>query len=206
MALSLLPDNRAFGADAISDKTIMVFGDSLVAGYGLKPEQSFPSQLEAKLKAKGTAVKVTNAGVSGDTTADGLNRLEWNLAQTKPGYAILIMGGNDMLRALDPALTRANLQKIMDIFAAHKVPVLIAGMRAFSNLGPAFEKAYGSMYKDMATHYDALYYPFYLDGVAMSVDLNQEDGIHPNAAGVAVIVDKITPDVEKLLKRDAAKY
>jgi acyl-CoA thioesterase-1 len=204
MAVSPLTVNQSFGADTQSDKTIMAFGDSLVAGYGLKTEDAFPAQLEAKLKSEGLAVHVINAGVSGDTTADGLNRIEWNLARAKPGYVILIMGGNDMLRAIDPAVTKANLQKIMEVLKAHKIPVLVAGMKAFTNLGPRFATAYGSMYKDIAAQHGAVYYPFYLDGVAMKPELNQEDGIHPDKGGVAVIVDKMLPSVKELLKRPAA--
>jgi acyl-CoA thioesterase I len=184
----------------------MAFGDSLVAGYGLKTEDAFPAQLEAKLRAEGLAVKVINAGVSGDTSADGLNRLEWNLSRTKPGYVILIMGGNDMLRAIDPAVTKANLQKMMDIVKSHKIPVLVAGMRAFTNLGPKFASAFDGMYKDIASKGDAVYYPFYLDGVATKPDLNQEDGIHPNKEGVAVIVGKILPSVKKLLAQKGATW
>ncbi len=184
----------------------MAFGDSLVAGYGLKTEDAFPAQLEAKLKAEGLAVKVINAGVSGDTSSDGLNRLEWNLAHVKPGYVILIMGGNDMLRAIDPAITRANLQKMMNILKSHHIPVLIAGMKAFTNLGPQFATAYASMYKDIAGKDGAVLYPFYLDGVAMKPDLNQEDGIHPNKDGVAVIVDRILPDVKKLLAQKGSTW
>lgn len=182
--------------------TIMAFGDSLVAGYGLKPEQAFPARLEARLKKKGLIVKVANAGVSGETTSGALNRLEWNLNQQKPGCVILITGGNDMLRSVDPSLTRANLQKMMEIFRAHKIPVLVAGMRAFPNLGPAFAAAYPKMYRDIASAFGAVYYPFYLDGVALTPSLNQEDGVHPNAAGVEVIVGKILPAVEALLKRE----
>lgn len=202
MALSFLTVNQAVAEEA---KTIMAFGDSLVAGYGLPLDQAFPAQLEAKLKQEGVNVTVLNAGVSGNTTADGVARLEWNLSRAKPGYAILVMGGNDMLRAIDPAITRANLQKMMEIFKAHHIPVLIAGMRAFANLGPQFTSAYAGMYKDIAKQYGAAFYPFYLEGVAMNPDLNQEDGIHPNGAGVAAIVDKILPSVKELLKRDPAQ-
>lgn len=199
MAVSFPGVNHACAETA---PTIMAFGDSLVAGYGLKPEQAFPARLEAKLKDKGVAVKVLNAGVSGETTSGAVNRLDWNLNRQKPDYVILITGGNDMLRSVDPSLTRANLQKMMEIFRAHKIPVLVAGMRAFPNLGPGFAAAYPKMYKDVASAYGASYYPFYLEGVALNAALNQDDGVHPNAAGVDVIVGKMLPDVEKLLKRE----
>lgn len=179
----------------------MAFGDSLVAGYGLKPEQAFPARLEARLKKKGIGAKVINAGVSGETSAGAVNRLEWSLNRQKPDYVILITGGNDMLRSVDPSLTRANLQKMMGIFKAHKVPVLVAGMRAFPNLGPGFAAAYPKMYRDVARAYSVVYYPFYLDGVALNSALNLDDGVHPNAAGVDVIVENILPAVEALLKR-----
>ena len=178
----------------------MAFGDSLVAGHGLPLNEAFPARLEAKLKEKGYAVKVVNAGVSGNTTADGVARLEWNLKMAKPDYVILVMGGNDMLRAIDPGVTAANLQKMMAILKAHNVPVLLAGMKAFSNLGPAYMLAYDQMYKKLATDYKAVYYPFFLQGVALKPEFNQEDGVHPNAIGVNLIVGLMMPSVETLLK------
>jgi acyl-CoA thioesterase I len=197
MAVSFPAVNHA---RAEAPPTIMAFGDSLVAGYGLKPEQSFPARLEVKLKERGFAVKVINAGVSGETTSGAVNRLEWNLNRQKPDYVVLITGGNDMLRSVDPSLTRMNLQKMMEILRAHKIPVLVAGMRAFPNLGPGFAAAYPKMYKDIASAYGAAYYPFYLEGVALNMALSQDDGVHPNAAGVDVIVGKMLPKIEKLLK------
>lgn len=204
MAVSFPAVNRAGASDGSlrPPATIMVFGDSLVMGYGLKPEQSFPVRLEAKLKKKGYDVKVSNAGLSGETSSGAVNRLEWSLKQQKPGYAILITGGNDMLRSVSPSLTRENLQKMMKIFKEYKVPVLIAGMQAFPNLGPSFAEAYPKMYRDAARAFGAVYYPFYLEGVALSPALNLADGVHPNAAGVEVIVERIFPAVEALLKRE----
>lgn len=188
-----------------AQKTVMVFGDSLVAGYGLQPEQAFPARLQAALEKKGENVKVVNAGVSGDTTADGLNRLDWML-KTKPQYVILVLGGNDMLRHLDPKLTASNLDKIMRMLHNRHIPVLIAGMQAFTNMGYIFGDAYLQMYKELAKKYDAVYYAFFLDGVATEPMLNQEDGLHPNEAGVGIIVKKIMPTVEKLLARPPATY
>jgi acyl-CoA thioesterase-1 len=184
-------------------KVIMALGDSLVAGYGLPLAQSFPSQLAAALADKGRNVKVINAGVSGDTTADALNRLDWML-KTHPQYAIVTLGGNDMLRSLDPALTAANLDKIVEKLHARHIPVLITGMQAFTNMGYVFGDAYLKMYKDVAKKYDETYYPFFLDGVALKPEFNQDDGIHPNAAGVGIIVKNILPSVEKLLARPPA--
>ena len=179
-------------------KTIMVFGDSLAAGYGLPESDAFPAQLEARLKKDGAAVHVIKAGVSGDTTAGGLRRLDYALKQ-KPDYIILELGGNDMLRAVDPAVTRDNLKQMLEILKKYDRPVLLAGMRAFSNLGPPFEKAYPGMYQDLSAEYHTGLYPFFLDGVAGKAALNQPDGAHPTAAGVAIIVEKILPSVNKLL-------
>jgi acyl-CoA thioesterase-1 len=188
---------------AADEKRIIAFGDSLTAGLGIPYNQAFPAQLEAKLRAKGYNVQVVNAGVSGETTAGGLARLEWTLNQ-KPDYVIFELGANDMLRGIDPALTKQNLQKMLDILKQHNIPVLFTGMKAFANLGPKFTAAYEDMYASLAKQYHALYYPFFLDGVALHPDLLQEDGLHPNPAGVSVIVTNILPSVEKLLKQKPA--
>lgn len=185
-----------------AQKTLMVFGDSLVAGYGLPVDQSFPAQLEKKLRENDCDVKVINAGVSGETTAGALSRLEWSL-QDNPDYIILITGANDMLRAIDPKSTRENLRRILDILEQKKIPVLLAGMRSFRNLGEIFGGQYEGMYKELAEKYDTAFYPFFLDGVAMDAALNQQDGLHPNEKGVALIVDKMMDDVEDLLEKEA---
>ncbi len=188
-------------ADAGAEqKKILVFGDSLVAGYGIPLEKAFPAQLEKKLQALGYAVAVINAGVSGDTTSGGLTRLEWTLAQ-KPDFVILELGANDMLRAVDPAVTRENLRKMLDILKAKKIPVLLAGMKATPNLGDEFVKSYAAMYKALAKQYHAVYYPFFMEGVTTHADLVQEDGLHPTAEGVVVVVDNMLPAVKKLLKQ-----
>lgn len=179
-------------------KTIMVFGDSLVAGYGLPLEDSFPAQLKKKLKSDGHDVEVINAGVSGETSSGALARLNWSL-QEKPDYFILVTGANDMLRATDPKLTKDNLRKILSMLKERKIPTLIAGMRSFRNLGEIIGGQYEEMYEDAAKEYGAISYPFFLDGVALEAKLNQQDGIHPNSQGVAIIVDKIYDDVEDLL-------
>lgn len=176
----------------------MVFGDSLAAGFGLPVEQSFPSQLGARLKSANLNVRVINAGVSGDTTAAGLRRLNYALKQ-KPDFIILELGGNDMLRAIDPVVTRENLRQMLEILKTYNRPVLLAGMRAFPNLGPSYEMAYVRLYKDLAAAYNTVFYPFFLEGVAGKPELTQDDGIHPNAAGVAVLVENILPSVADLL-------
>ena len=128
----------------------------------------------------------------------GLTRLEWVL-QRKPDFVVLELGANDMLRGTDPAVTRRNLQKMLEILARKKIPVLLAGMKATPNLGPSFEESYRKMYRELAQKYAAVYYPFFMEGVAAQPGLIQDDGLHPNAAGVAVIVERILPSVKKLL-------
>lgn len=183
-----------------ADKKILVFGDSLVAGHNIPLADAFPAQLENKLRADGHAIKVINAGVSGDTTSGGLTRLDWSLAEN-PDYVILELGANDMLRAVPPTVTRDNLKKMLDVLKARKTPVLLAGMHSYKNLGESFGDSYETMYKELAAEYDAVFYPFFLDGIAMNPALNIDDGMHPNPKGVLVIVDKIYPSVQKLLEK-----
>lgn len=181
-------------------RTIMAFGDSLTSGYGLPPADAFPVKLEAALRARGHAVRVINAGVAGDTTAGGRARLAWMLAD-KPDAVILELGANDGLRGLDPAETLANLRAIMEQLKAADLPVLLAGMRAPPNLGRNFGAEFDTIFATVALEYDALFYPFFLEGVAARPTLNQNDGIHPNSAGVAIVVERIIPSVEALLSR-----
>ena len=181
-------------------RTIMAFGDSLTSGYGLPPADAFPVKLEAALRARGHAVRVINAGVAGDTTAGGRARLAWMLAD-KPDAVILELGANDGLRGLDPAETLANLRAIMEQLIAADLPVLLAGMRAPPNLGRDFGAEFDTIFATVALEYDALFYPFFLEGVAARPTLNQNDGIHPNSAGVAIVVERIIPSVEALLSR-----
>lgn len=188
------------GAIPAPAKTLMVYGDSLVAGYGLDATASFPAQLDGALRKKGYQIKVINAGVSGDTTAAGLTRLDWSLRQN-PDYVLLVLGGNDMLRAIDPKVTEDNLRAIMEKLEARKIPVLLAGMESFRNLGKDFSGKYRKMYAKLADRHAAILYPFFLDGVALKPEFNLDDGVHPNAQGVSVIVEKILPDVEKLLAK-----
>ena len=177
---------------------LLALGDSLTAGYGLPEPQAFTTQLQAALRAKGYQVTIINAGVSGDTTAGGLSRLDWALAD-KPDAVLVELGANDMLRGLDPAAARRNLDGILKRLAADKLPVLLAGMYASPSLGRTYADQFNAIYPDLARTYDVQLYPFFLDGVAADAALNQGDGIHPNAAGVKVIVERITPYVARLL-------
>ncbi|MGF1628885.1 MAG: arylesterase [Kiloniellaceae bacterium] len=177
---------------------LMAFGDSLTHGYGLPAGETFPEQLEAALRADGLEVTVINAGNSGDTTAGGRARLDWALADD-PDAVILELGANDGLRGLDPAATYDNLDAILTRLEEADMPVLIAGMLAPPNLGREYADAFNAVYPRLAKKYGAPFYPFFLDGVAMDKALNQADGIHPNAEGVAEIVQRIKPHVVRLL-------
>ena len=185
---------------ALADTRLLVLGDSLVAGYGLPPGQSFPAQLEQDLKASGRDVTVINAGVSGDTTAGGLARLDWSLADN-PQAVIIVLGGNDMLRGLPPEAAAANLDAIITRLGSRGIEVLLAGMMAPRNMGPAYVDAFDAMYPDLADRHDIEFYPFFLDGVALDPALNLDDGLHPNEAGIAEISRRIMPFVIRLLAR-----
>lgn len=182
---------------------IAVLGDSLAAGYGLADELSFPAQLETALRQRGYRVEVQNAGVSGDTSAGGLARLGW-LLEGRPDLVIIELGANDALRGLDPELTRANLEAILLRLKETGIQPLLAGMRAPRNLGRNYYTKFDAIYPELARHHAVPLYPFFLDGVAGRQELNLGDGIHPNAAGVAVIVEKILPLVEQFLEPAAA--
>ncbi len=179
--------------------TLLALGDSLVAGYGLAPEDAFQAQLEAALADRGYTVEVLDGGVSGDTTAGGLARLDWALADD-PDLVLLELGANDGLRGIDPAETRANLSAILERLTSAGTPVLLAGMYAPPNLGRRYGEAFNAVFPDLAEQYDVPLYPFFLDGVAAEPSLNQADGIHPNEEGVAVIVERITPHVVALIE------
>ncbi len=183
---------------------IVAFGDSLTAGYGLQPDQSFPAQLQKALRAKGIAVEVMNAGVSGDTTAAGLQRFDWAVPD-KVDAAILALGANDALRGIDPAQSRRNLDEILKRLKARGAEVLLAGMMAPRNWGDDYVKRFDAMFPELAKQYDALLYPFFLENVAMKAGLNLDDGMHPNAKGVALMVEGIMPQVEELISRAKAK-
>lgn len=177
---------------------VLAFGDSLTAGYGLPAAEAFPARLEARLEDEGFGVKIVNAGVSGDTTTDGLARLDWALAD-KPDCVILALGANDALRGIDPKIVRANLDKMIDKIQAAGAKVLLLGMLAPANWGAEYEHDFDAIYPDLAKAHGVPLYPFFLEGVAMNPALNQPDGMHPNARGVAVMVDRIAPLVAKML-------
>ncbi len=180
---------------------LLALGDSLTAGYGLPPGQGFVPQLQAALAARGRAVRVLAGGVSGDTIAGGLARLDWALADD-PQAAIVALGGNDGLRGLPVPASRRSLGEILDRLAARRVPTLLAGMIAPPNLGAAYGAEFVAMFTETAAaRPGVLFYPFFLEGVAAVPALNQRDGIHPNREGVALMVRGILPDVERLLAR-----
>jgi len=179
---------------------ILALGDSLTAGYGLADADGFCPQLEKALRAAGHDVRVIDGSVSGDTTADGLARLDWTLADN-PDVVIVELGANDALRGLDPAQAKANLDAILTKLQNQGRVVLLVGMEAPRNLGQDYDQAFDGMYPDLATRHHVALYPFFLDGVATDLTLNQADGIHPNPAGVAVIVKRMLPAVEKALAR-----
>ncbi len=183
---------------------ILAYGDSLIHGYGLDAGQTFPEQLEAALRARGYEVTVLNGGNSGDTTAAGLARLDWALAD-EPDLVLVEFGGNDGLRGIDPADTRANMDAILARLKQEGLPVLLAGMLAPRNLGAEYAQEFDAVFPEAAAKHGVAFYPFFLEGVAAEPELNQPDGIHPNAAGVAVIVERITPHLVPLLDGLKAK-
>jgi acyl-CoA thioesterase-1 len=183
---------------------IVAFGDSLTAGFGVKQAESFPAQLEAALKARGHAVSVVNAGVSGDTAAAGLARVDWSVPDDASGV-ILELGANDALQGLPPEATKAALASIIEKLQAKGLPVLLAGMEAPRNMGEEYVRQFRAIYTELAARYHLLLYPFFLDGAAMHEDMTQGDGLHPNGKGVAAIVANILPKVEELLAEVAAK-
>jgi len=177
---------------------ILDFGDSLTAGYGLPTGQAFPARLEAWLHQQGIEARVVNAGVSGDTTAGGLARLDWGLAD-KPDLVILALGANDALRGIEPSSIRENLDKMIGKIEASGAKMLLLGMLAPPNWGEEYRHAFDQIFPELARTHHLPLYPFFLEGVAMKPELNQPDGLHPNERGVAVLVDRIAPVVARLL-------
>lgn len=200
MALVLCAILMAAPAQAADPLKIVALGDSLTAGHGLPAQEAFPVRLQAALSAKGEAVVIANAGVSGDTASDGLDRLDWSVPKGTDAV-ILELGANDGLRGIDPKVTKAALEKILTRLAARHIPVLLAGMQAPRNMGAAYVRAFDAIYPALAAAHAGVFYPFFLDGVATNPKLNQADGMHPNPAGVAVIVKRIMPSVEDLIAR-----
>lgn len=194
---------HAQAAPSTTPIRIAILGDSLAAGYGVKPAEAIPTRLQAALKAEGRNVEILNHGVSGDTTAGGLDRIDWMLGD-KPDIVIVELGGNDALRAIDPATTERNLEAIIAKLKDAKVTVWLTGMLAPRNLGPQYASSFDGIYKKLADKHGVPLYPFFLEGVAQDPALNQADGIHPNPKGVDVIVKNFVPFMTKSLDDYAA--
>jgi acyl-CoA thioesterase I len=182
---------------------IVALGDSLTAGYGLPGNDAFPAVLQRALAAKGVAVEIANAGVSGDTASGGLARLDWSVPDGTDAV-IVELGANDALRGLDPAVTRKALDAILSRLKARNIPVLLCGMLAPPNLGADYGRAFNAIYPELAARYSVVLYPFFLEGVVADRTLNQPDGLHPTAKGVGIIVKAIMPKVDELIARARA--
>jgi acyl-CoA thioesterase-1 len=207
--LALLAGFCALGAALVAPSAadpirIVAFGDSLTAGLGLEAKDAFPVKLEAALKAKGYDVRIVNAGVSGDTATAGLARLDWSIPQGTHAV-ILELGANDALRGISPAVPRLALDAMVRRLKERHIEVLLAGMRAPRNLGSEYAAAFDRIYPDIAKTHDLVLYPFFLDGIAGDPRFNQPDGLHPNPAGIDIIVENILPPVEKLISRVETK-
>jgi acyl-CoA thioesterase-1 len=202
MVLAVLPSVAQ--ADTAPPLKLAVLGDSLTAGYGLPLEAAFPSRLEKALQAKGHKVEILNAGVSGDTSTGGRDRLDWSIPDGTDAV-IVELGANDALRGLDPAITRAALEDIIKRLQARKIAVMLAGMYAPRNYGSEYAAKFDAIYPDLAKAYGVPLYPFFLDGVAAEAKLNQADGMHPTAEGIDQIVQRILPAVEAFLTNVAAQ-
>ncbi len=190
------------GPAAADTVRIVALGDSLTAGYGLDAEDSFPAVLEAELRARGHDVEVVNAGVSGDTTRGGLERLDWAVGDDTDAV-IVELGANDALRGIEPGATRDNLDTIVGRLVERDIPVLLAGMQAPPNLGDDYAETFNAIFPDLAERHDVLLYPFFLEGVAAERQLNQSDGMHPSEAGVREIVARMIEPVEALIAEAA---
>ncbi|MCJ9703104.1 MULTISPECIES: arylesterase [unclassified Bradyrhizobium] len=199
LALMTIATNASAQAQpAAKPIKLVVLGDSLSAGLGLPAQEAFPQKLQKALQAKGIAVDMTNAGVSGDTASGGRDRLDWSVPEGTEGV-IVELGANDALRGIDPDLTRAALTDIIQRLKARKIPVMLCGMLAPPNYGADYAARFNSIYPDLAKKFDVPLYPFFLDAVAADAKLNQADGIHPTAAGVDIIVGNIMPTVEAFI-------
>ncbi|MBF0481063.1 MAG: arylesterase [Desulfovibrionaceae bacterium] len=198
------PAPCAAGPDPGREIHLTAFGDSLTAGFGLRADQAFPACLERLLRAKGFAVSVDNAGVSGDTTAGGLERLDWSIPGTPDGV-ILELGANDGLRGLPTDMIEANLEAIIDRLAARGAPVMLVGMKAIMNMGPDYGREFAALFSRLAQKHGMVFYPFFLEGVADAPGLNQSDGLHPNAAGTEEVARRVLPSVLEFLRRIAAR-
>ncbi len=205
--LAAVGGTAAVAAETARDEApvrIVAFGDSLTAGFQLAPSEAFPVQLEKALRERGHKVVVTNAGVSGDTTAAGLARFDWAIPDDTEAV-ILELGANDGLRGVPPEAARANLDKILSRLESKNIDILMSGVPAPTNWGEEYKASFDPMYSDLAEKYGALLYPFFLEGVALDPALNLPDGLHPNAKGVGIVVSRILPKVEELIARVKAK-
>lgn len=202
--LVLMSPNSVPSAAAQAPIKLAVLGDSLTAGYGLPADAAFPVKLQKALRAKGIAVDILNAGVSGDTTSAGRDRLDWSIPEGTDAV-IVELGANDALRGLDPKVAKAALEDIVERLKARKIAVMLAGMYAPRNFGPDYVAKFDPIYPEVAKAHDVPLYPFFLDGVAGEAKLNLPDGIHPTAEGVDVIVARILPAVEAFLNKVSAE-
>jgi len=200
MMLPLVFDPARAGASRADAFRLLAFGDSLIHGYGLAAGQTLPERLEAALRAQGHSVEVVNGGNSGDTTASGRARLDWALGGERIDLVLVAFGGNDALRGLDPAATYDNLDAILVRLEAAGLPVLLAGMLAPRNLGADYAADFDAVFPRLAKSHNVAFYPFLLDGVALDPALNQADGIHPNPAGVEVIVERLAPRLGAMIE------
>lgn len=187
------------GSVTASPIKILAFGDSLTAGYGVQENEAFPARLQAAMTAAGRTVSIENAGVSGDTSAGGLARLDWALGNGKPDLIIVELGANDGLRGLPPTQTESNLDAILTRLKQENIPILLAGMLAPPNMGKEYGQEFNAIYPRLAQKHGVTLYPFFLDGVIGHPDLLQRDGLHPTPAGVDVVVSKIMPVLDRML-------
>jgi len=200
MAATVAASANGAAAATAGRMNLVVLGDSLTAGYGLPADQAFPVQLQKALAAKGLAVNVINAGVSGDTSSGGLARLDWSVSE-ETDAVIVELGANDALRGISPAITEKALDAILGRLTGRGIPVLLCGMLAPPNMGADYTSAFNAIYPTLAERHKVDLYAFFLDGVAAERSLNQADGLHPTAEGVAKIVERILPKVEDLIRR-----
>lgn len=204
LGLAALPGTDANAADGEDPVRIVGFGDSLMAGYGLNGSEGFPARLQAALEARGHAVEITDAGVSGDTSSGGLARLDWSIPDDVDGV-ILELGANDALRGVPPEKTRENVDAMITRLKARGIEVLLAGMLAPPNLGADYEARFNAIYPELASEHDVILYPFFLDGVTGNPSLLLDDGMHPNANGINRMVEGILPYAEDFLARIEAE-
>jgi acyl-CoA thioesterase-1 len=199
LMLALMTVANPAWAEATKPIKLVVLGDSLSAGLGLPAQEAFPAKLQKALQAKGIAADMINAGVSGDTSSGGRDRLDWSVPEGTEGV-IVELGANDAMRGIDPDLTRAALTDIVGRLKARKIAVMLCGMLAPPNFGADYGARFNSIYPDLAKQFDLPLYPFFLDGVAADAKLNQADGIHPTAEGVDIVVNNMLPTVEAFLR------